>query len=145
MKVFIAWSGDRSLRVAQTLREWLPTVVQRVEPFMSERDIRTGARWRAEVANQLQDCQFGILCLTSDNLQSEWLHFEAGALSKIQEKGGVTSLLLGVTAAETLLNLWHSFRTRDPPKQTSSSCWNQLTACWRFRLTRSIWTQRQLA
>lgn len=27
MKVFISWSGNKSLKVAQLLREWLPYII----------------------------------------------------------------------------------------------------------------------
>lgn len=39
VKVFIGWSGEQSRSVAQALRGWLRTVVQHVEPWMSDEDI----------------------------------------------------------------------------------------------------------
>jgi hypothetical protein len=86
MKVFISWSGDVSKRVADALREWLPKVVQRVEPWMSSADIAAGARWDSNIAAQLDETAFGILCLTRDNVGAPWINFEAGSLAKsIQE------------------------------------------------------------
>ena len=82
MKVFICWSEDQSKVVAETLRGWLKKVIQQLEPFLSTQDIRTGKRWSLEIASQLRDTKFGILCLTRENLDSPWLNFEAGALSK---------------------------------------------------------------
>jgi hypothetical protein len=49
---------------------------------MSERDIHTGKRWRAEIASQLSTAKIGILCLTRENLDRPWINFEAGALSR---------------------------------------------------------------
>ena len=64
MKVFISWSGDTSHNVALALREWLPSVLQSVEPYVSSEDIDKGARWSAEIGYQLNDTDFGILRVT---------------------------------------------------------------------------------
>lgn len=42
LKVFISWSGERSKEMANALREWLPMVLQYVEPFVSDKDISAG-------------------------------------------------------------------------------------------------------
>jgi hypothetical protein len=52
---------------------------------MSAEDIGKGIRWISSLARELETTDFGILCLTSENLSAPWLHFEAGALSKIAE------------------------------------------------------------
>ena len=67
MKVFLSWSGDKSREVALILNEWLPNVMQWVKPFMSAEDIKKGARWSADVAKELEDTNFGIICVTPDN------------------------------------------------------------------------------
>ncbi len=82
MKVFISWSGERSKAVAQALRDWLPNVIQVVEPWMSEADIAKGARWGLDMARELDETRVGIICLTPENLNAPWILFEAGALSK---------------------------------------------------------------
>lgn len=80
--VFIGWSGQQSRQVASALRDWLPRVNQFSRPWMSDRDIDKGARWEQEIASQLSERRFGIICLTPDNLDSRWMLFEAGAMSR---------------------------------------------------------------
>jgi len=82
LKVFISWSGAVSQQVAEALDEWLPNVIQAVEPWVSTNDIQAGTRWGADIARQLEESRFGIICLTPDNLAAPWILFEAGALSK---------------------------------------------------------------
>lgn len=81
MKVFISFSGDYSRRIAELLREWLPSVLQYVDPFLSSRDTDKGSAWFTEIASQLSASDFGLICLTPDNMKSEWIHFEAGAIA----------------------------------------------------------------
>lgn len=82
MKVFISWSGEKSKVAALALRDWLPKVIQRVEPWISSSDIEAGKRWNQELSNQLQETKFGIICVTKDNFDAPWLNFEAGAIAK---------------------------------------------------------------
>jgi hypothetical protein len=83
MKLFISWSGTRSRAIAEALCNWIPDVIQACEPWISSKDIDPGARWSSDLAKELELTKFGIICLTSENLKSRWIHFEAGALSKI--------------------------------------------------------------
>ena len=82
MKIFISWSGSRSKAVAIALRRWIPDVIQFVEPWMSETDIEAGARWGRDIEKELEETQFGIICVTKDNQNAPWLLFETGALAK---------------------------------------------------------------
>lgn len=93
MKVFISWSGEVSFQVAKVLKEWIPCVIQDVEPYFSSEDIDKGVRWSTDIAMELERASFGILCVTKDNLESQWLNFEAGALSKAIDKSKVCPLL----------------------------------------------------
>ena len=93
MKVFISWSGKISFEVAKVLKEWIPCVIQDIQPYFSSEDIDKGARWSTDIAKELETASFGILCVTKDNLESQWLNFEAGALSKAIDKAKVCPLL----------------------------------------------------
>ena len=100
MKVFISWSGNTSWKVAIIFRNWLPSVIQALEPYVSSEDIDKGARWSTDIAKELEDSTFGILCVTKENLEAPWLSFEAGALSKTMEKSFVTPFLFNIKRSE---------------------------------------------
>jgi len=88
MKVFITWSGDTSKAIAKALHEFIPTVVQTVDAFMSASDIEKGSKWQSDISRELDASTVGIICLTGQNLTAPWVLFEAGALSKkIVESG----------------------------------------------------------
>ena len=82
MKIFVSWSGERSHGVAEALRNWLPHVIQGLQPWLSSNDIDKGARWATDIASHLEESRVGIICLTPENIDSAWILFEAGALSK---------------------------------------------------------------
>jgi hypothetical protein len=96
VKLFISWSGKRSQKVAKALRTFLQDINQRIEPWMSETDISIGSRWAMDLARELEETQFGILCITQEALQSPWLLFEAGALSKSVRNARVCPYLIGL-------------------------------------------------
>ena len=98
--VFISWSKPKSKSVAEAFRDWLPSVIQAVKPWLSSHDINKGARWSREIAGQLKDAKVGIVCLTPENLDAPWLNFEAGALSKTVEDAFVCPYLFGVEPAQ---------------------------------------------
>lgn len=100
MKVFISWSGPTSRAMAQYLREWLPLVIQTIEPFMSDEDVYKGARWANDISAALEGTDFGILCVLRSNTASPWLNFEAGALSKSIGTSRVIPLLFDLKPAE---------------------------------------------
>ena len=89
MKVFVSWSGAVSHEVALAFKEWLPLVIQSIDPYVSSEDIQKGARWSVDVEKALAESRFGIICLTEDNLTAPWINFEAGALSKAIENAQV--------------------------------------------------------
>jgi hypothetical protein len=100
MDVFISWSGERSKGAAEALRTWLPKVINALKPWLSATDIDKGSRWSTDVARRLEQAKFGIICLTPGNLHSDWILFEAGALSKTLENTYVCPLLFGLQPAD---------------------------------------------
>lgn len=100
MRVFISWSGKRSQILAHGLRDWLPLVLHYIQPWLSETDIGAGKRWSVEIAKQLEESNFGVICLTRENVESSWILFEAGALAKSLQKSAVVPLLLDLDFRE---------------------------------------------
>ncbi|MCH7889054.1 MAG: toll/interleukin-1 receptor domain-containing protein [Proteobacteria bacterium] len=100
MKVFISWSGARSKAVAQALHRWLPMVLHYVEPWHSGADIGAGERWADAVSKELEAANFGIICLTPENLDAPWVLFEAGALAKSMQESRVIPLLLDLEVSD---------------------------------------------
>jgi hypothetical protein len=94
--VFISWSGAVSEAIATALAGWLPRVIQAVRPWVSTQDLQKGQRWAEEISAKLEEATFGIFCLTPDNLDSPWLLFEAGAISKLRKESRVCTYLLNV-------------------------------------------------
>lgn len=97
MKIFISWSGDRSKYVAEILSDWFEQVLQLAEPWIST-DIQKGKRWNDEIANKLSASKVAIIVLTNDNLDSKWVHFEAGAIAQNSD-AYVCTLLFDVKPA----------------------------------------------
>ena len=100
MKVFLSWSGELSHAIAEAFLEWLPAVLQTVDPFLSSDSIDKGSRWGTELVDALESSGFGILFLTRENVQSPWVAFEAGALSRGFSSGRVCPVLVDLEAQE---------------------------------------------
>ncbi len=96
MSVFISWSGERSRQVAEALRDWLPDVIPTLTPWMSSTDLERGTIWFSQIMRKLDESMVGIICLTPENLNSPWLLFESGALSRISEQAYVCTYLFGL-------------------------------------------------
>ncbi|MDA2478424.1 TIR domain-containing protein [Bacillus cereus group sp. Bce025] len=82
MKVFLSWSGSESKQLAGIFKEWLPNVLQYIEPYMSAEDISLGERWNNNITDSLEEAVFGLIFVTPSNINAPWINFEAGALSK---------------------------------------------------------------
>lgn len=116
MRIFIAWSGERSKQIATELYNWIPMLIQAVDPWMSKEDIDKGRRWEPTIAEALSDSDVGIVCLTPENLQSPWLHFEAGALAKAIDESRLWTFLYELTPTDVeqpLAAFQHTIFDRD--------------------------------
>jgi len=104
MDVFISWSGKASHKMAETLVNYLPDMIQEIKPFIST-DIQKGSDWDTALSQNLRTTKCGIFCITPDNTKAPWLLFEAGAISvNIDNPDGagglVMTLLLNVSSTD---------------------------------------------
>ena len=148
MDVFISWSGRRSEAVARALRDWIPLVLQSVTPWIS-RDIEKGSRWDDVIAERLEQSNFGIVCLTPENLDAEWLLFEAGALSKKAREARVCTYLYGLAESDVagpLARFQHTRAERSDTRQLMDTLNRALGSAAldaeRFRQTFDHWWPR---
>src|ERR1035441_8244876 len=79
MRVFLSWSGQQSRSVALALRDSLPS-------------------------QALEESRIGIICLTPDNVNSAWIHFEAGALARL-DQALLCIYAVGIAPAEVKMPL----------------------------------------
>jgi hypothetical protein len=99
MKIFVSWSGAASHLVADALKAWLPNVLPNLgsdDVFLSSSDIGPGEHWMSRLDEVLESHDFGILCLTRQNMNAPWILYEAGALSKHFKTARVAPLLVGL-------------------------------------------------
>lgn len=119
LKVFISWSGKKSHAVAEALHEWLPTVINSVEPWISSEGLRAGLKWNQQLEKELNGTSFGIIVATPRNQDAQWLNFEAGALSK--KVGGAESrvapLLIDFNKVTDLIGPLASYQATMPTRE----------------------------
>lgn len=99
MNTFICWSQARSKQIAGVLREWLPHVLPGENFFLSS-DIEKGTLWFEAIRTQLQGADAAIICLTPENIDSPWMHFEVGAIAGKNAESRIFAYLFGLTPSE---------------------------------------------
>jgi hypothetical protein len=82
VSIFICWSGQRSKCLAKAVQELLRDclALKPEQVFVSD-ELEKGITWFDSIIKRVRKSNAGIVCLTAENLESPWLHFEAGALA----------------------------------------------------------------
>lgn len=93
MKIFLSWSGKRSQKFAELLNNFLKEMIDELDPWYSPNDIKKGQRWSQEIGKKLNECNYGIICLTPENQNAPWIQFESGAISKLLTESSVFPIL----------------------------------------------------
>ena len=85
---------------------------------MSSEDIDSGAGWNQQIRNALNASNFGIVFVTRENLGSEWLMFDAGALAKHVDESRVVPLIVDeALKPETLRGPLGQLQAREVEKE----------------------------
>ena len=100
MKLFLSWSGARSRQIANTYNKWIKYMFPTLETYISTEDIEPGRRWRESIESGLEETYFGMLFLTPENLESRWIYYEAGSLSKGKNDSHVIPMLYQLEAGK---------------------------------------------
>lgn len=135
--LFISWSGEVSKEIAAILKDWLYNVFSEAELdiFFSSDDIEAGKRWSADLAERLQESDVGIFLYTRDNLDSLWMAFEAGALSKHVDTGRVIPLVFDAHVTD-LKGPLAQFQSRRFTEQEMLKTLESVNACLSQRKTK---------
>jgi hypothetical protein len=99
MNIFICWSQSRSKQIASALHDWLPDLLPKEKFFVSS-DIEKGALWFEAIRNHLRIADAAIICLTPENIDSPWMHFEVGAIAGKKEESRILTYLFGVSPSD---------------------------------------------
>lgn len=70
-----------------------------MEVFFSPEYIEKGDNWDSKISNELSKCNYGIVCLTSENTSAPWINFEAGAIAKALESK-VATLMVDIKTSD---------------------------------------------
>jgi hypothetical protein len=100
MKIFVSWSKVPAKSIAVELKHFLEMTLRTVEVWVSDSDLQKGKRWGPQLAQELESTNVGIICVTPNNMQEPWLHFEAGALSKSMADAAIHPLCLSVDKSQ---------------------------------------------
>jgi hypothetical protein len=99
LTLFISWSQQPSRAIAVAISDWIRICLPNVEVFVST-EIAAGQRWGRELADHLEQIDYGLLIYTRNNLNSLWMAFEAGALSKNHAESRIVPLLFEVNMSD---------------------------------------------
>jgi hypothetical protein len=95
MNLIVSWSGSVSHDLAIFLKDWLHEMFPVIDPWVSSEDIQKGKSWFPELMNKFSETNVSIICVTTENVLSPWVYFEAGLIAA-KVKGMTCSYLVGV-------------------------------------------------
>jgi hypothetical protein len=95
---FLSWSGTLSHEIASYIKKEIldPLFGDCIEPFISS-EIGAGNLFAPEIFTRLTKSDFGIVCITAENIEKPWVSFECGGLIKNMEKENLYVVLADVS------------------------------------------------
>jgi|HubBroStandDraft_4_1064222.scaffolds.fasta_scaffold135426_1 hypothetical protein len=131
LRVFISWAGDQAETLGKGFRDFLPDVVNGIEPFISASDIDKGTRWSDALKQNLQESPCAIVCVTPESLKHVWVAFQTGAISRAaggpdDAKARIWTYLLGLGSQDLQLTPFAAYQATRATKEDT------------FRLVESI-------
>ncbi|MDJ0580116.1 methyltransferase domain-containing protein [Crocosphaera sp.] len=78
-KVFISWTGRLGRKLAECLKNEMFKYGD-LEPWISSEDITSGSPWFQETSDNLNQSNYGVVCLTPGASKRPWINFEIGWL-----------------------------------------------------------------
>lgn len=100
MRAFISWSGSVSKSIGETLHHYLALAFPSVQFWMTSEDLSPGTEWFAALGDALADARLAVVCLTPQNLTSNWILFESGAVSHALGRNAVIPYLYQLSPSD---------------------------------------------
>lgn len=100
-QLFISWSGETGQVIADLICEWLDKIYSNAyEMIFFSPNIEVGSLGIDDIMKALNKCKKGIFIITRERLNSPWLHFEAGAISKGDTGNSIIPLYVDIKREE---------------------------------------------
>lgn len=96
-QLFISWSGEKGKKVADLIYNWIDRIYENAKEnvFLSTR-IEPGHQGVLEIMNALEHCSKGFFIMTRERINSPWIHFEAGAISKAKDTNWIIPIFVDI-------------------------------------------------
>ena len=95
-KIFISQSGEKSRKYAEAIKLWFEEIFDKGVTVFVSSQIRSGSNWPARLKSELKEVSMSFICLTEQSIKSDWVMFEAGALSMSYGNEFVCPLLIDI-------------------------------------------------
>jgi hypothetical protein len=95
---FLSWSGTLSGEIASYIKTDIldPLFEDFIEPFISS-EIGVGNLFAPEILERLKKSDFGIVCITAENIEKPWVSFECGGLVNNGKKDNLYVILVDIS------------------------------------------------